>query len=80
MRAMVIDNFRGPERLHPAELPDSATPILQAMRPEILDGLVKRVPLRRMGEPEEIYQAVKFIFECDYFTGRCVDVDGGLTL
>jgi len=56
------------------------TPILQAMRPEVLEGLVKRVPLRRMGAPEEIYQAVKFIFECDYFTGRCIDVDGGLTL
>jgi 3-oxoacyl-[acyl-carrier protein] reductase len=22
--------------------------------------------------------AVKFIFECDYFNGRTIDVDGGL--
>jgi 3-oxoacyl-[acyl-carrier protein] reductase len=56
------------------------TPILQAMRPEILEALVKRVPLRRTGTTEEIYMAVKFILECDYFTGRCIDVDGGLTL
>ena len=56
------------------------TPILDAMRDEMLDKLVGQVPLRRTGRPEEIYQAVKFIFECDYFTGRCVDVDGGLTL
>ncbi|MEQ1569067.1 MAG: SDR family oxidoreductase [Myxococcota bacterium] len=56
------------------------TPILQGMRPEVLEGMLKAVPLRRVGRPEEIFAAVKFIFECDYFTGRCVDVDGGITM
>lgn len=56
------------------------TPILQGMRPEVLEGMLKPVPLRRVGKPEEILAAVKFIIECDYFTGRCIDVDGGLTL
>ena len=56
------------------------TPILQGMRPEVLDGMLKGVPLRRAADPEEIYLAVKFIVECDYFTGRCIDVDGGMTI
>ena len=56
------------------------TPILEAMRPEVLDALVKSVPLRRVATPDEIFQAVRFIVECDYFTGRCIDVDGGLTI
>ncbi|MEZ4240292.1 MAG: SDR family oxidoreductase [Myxococcota bacterium] len=56
------------------------TPILQGMRPDVLEGMLKGVPLRRAGKPEEIFAAVKFIFECDYFTGRCVDVDGGLSM
>ena len=56
------------------------TPILQGMRPEVLEGVLKAVPLRRAGTPDEIFLAVKFIFECDYFTGRCLDVDGGLVL
>ncbi len=56
------------------------TPILDAMRDDVLEKLVGQVPLRRTGRPEEIYQAVEFIFRCDYFTGRCIDVDGGLTL
>lgn len=56
------------------------TPILQGMRPEVLEGMLKGVPLRRAGKPHEIFQALKFIVECDYFTGKCVDVDGGLTL
>jgi len=54
------------------------TPILQGMRPEVLDKMLEGVPLRRAGKPEEIFLAARFIIECDYFTGRCVDVDGGL--
>jgi 3-oxoacyl-[acyl-carrier protein] reductase len=56
------------------------TPILQAMPPEELAKLGEQVPLGRLGKPSEIFQAVKFIIECDYFTGRCVDVDGGLKM
>lgn len=54
------------------------TPILQGMRPEVLEGMLKAVPLRRAADPKEIYQAVRFIVTCGYFTGRCIDVDGGL--
>ncbi len=56
------------------------TPILQGMRPEVLEGMLKAVPLRRAAAPAEIFMAVKFIVECDYFTGRCIDVDGGMTV
>lgn len=56
------------------------TPILDAMRPEMLEKLISSVPLRRTGKPEEIYRTVEYIFECDYFTGRCIDVDGGITI
>ncbi len=56
------------------------TPILDAMRPEMLEKLLSNVPLKRAGTPEEIYRAVQFIVECDYFTGRCIDVDGGITI
>ncbi len=56
------------------------TPILQGMKPEMLEKLAAGVPLRRIGAPEEIFAGVRFIFECDYFTGRCIDIDGGLRL
>ena len=56
------------------------TPILEGMRPEVLDKMLKGVPARRLGEPHEIFLGVKFIVECDYFTGRCLDIDGGLVL
>ncbi len=56
------------------------TDILAAMRPEVLEKLTAPVPLRRLGRPEEIAHAVLFIFENDFFTGRCIDLDGGLRL
>jgi 3-oxoacyl-[acyl-carrier protein] reductase len=56
------------------------TPILEGMRPEMLEKMVAGVPLRRLGEPGEIFAGIRFIVECDYFTGRCLDIDGGLVL
>ena len=38
------------------------------------------VPLGRLGEPAGIAQAVGFIFENEFFTGRCLELDGGLRL
>src|ERR1700676_3486159 len=56
------------------------TEILASMRPEVLEKLTAPVPLRRLGQPDEIAHAVLFIFESDFFTGRCLELDGGLRL
>ena len=56
------------------------TDILTSMRPEVLDKLTAPVPLKRLGKADEIAHAVRFIFENDFFTGRCLEVDGGLRL
>ena len=48
------------------------------MPDKMRDKMISKVPLGRAGKPEEIYLALKFIVECDYFTGRCLDVDGGV--
>src|ERR1700722_19951483 len=56
------------------------TEILAAMRPEVMEKMIAPVPLKRLGKPEEIASAVQFIFENDFFTGRCIDIDGGLRL
>jgi 3-oxoacyl-[acyl-carrier protein] reductase len=42
------------------------------------EALVKTIPLGRIGEPHDVWLGVKFIIENDYFTGRCIDIDGGL--
>jgi len=54
------------------------TPMTQGMNPKARDALVSAIPVGRIGLPEDIWLAVKFIIECDYFNGRTIDVDGGL--
>jgi 3-oxoacyl-[acyl-carrier protein] reductase len=54
------------------------TPMTQGMNPKARDALVASIPVGRIGVPEDIWLAVKFIIECDYFNGRTIDVDGGL--
>ena len=56
------------------------TDILSGMPPEMLAKMTAPVPLRRVGLPEEVAHAAVFIAENDYFTGRAVDLDGGLRL
>ena len=56
------------------------TSILDAMKPEILDKMIAPVPMGRLGEPEEIAHAARFIFENDFYTGRVLELDGGLRL
>ena len=56
------------------------TDILSGMPPEMLAKMTTPVPLRRLGLPEEVAHAAVFIAENDYFTGRAVDLDGGLRL
>jgi 3-oxoacyl-[acyl-carrier protein] reductase len=56
------------------------TELLSNMPPEMLEKMTAPVPLRRLGLPEEIAHTAVFIAENDFFTGRSVDVDGGLRL
>ena len=56
------------------------TEILNSMRPEILERVLMQVPMRRGGQPEEVAQAALFIVENDYFSGRVIELDGGLRL
>jgi 3-oxoacyl-[acyl-carrier protein] reductase len=56
------------------------TPMVAAMKPEALAKITAPIPLGRLGEPEEIAQAVEFIFESELFTGRCLEIDAGLRM
>jgi 3-oxoacyl-[acyl-carrier protein] reductase len=42
-----------------------------------MNQMTATIPLGRIAEPYEIWQAARFIIECDYFTGSIIDVDGG---
>lgn len=57
-----------------------ATDMVASMKPEALDKMTAGIPLRRLGQPEEIGHTCAYIFENDYFSGRVIEMDGGLRL
>jgi 3-oxoacyl-[acyl-carrier protein] reductase len=57
-----------------------ATEMVASMKPEALEKMTAGIPLRRMGTPEEIGDTCAYIFENDYFTGRVIEMDGGLRI
>jgi 3-oxoacyl-[acyl-carrier protein] reductase len=53
------------------------TPMLKHISEAAMKSLVQGIPVGRIGTPEEIWLAVKFVIECDFFTGRVIEADGG---
>jgi len=59
------------------------TPLLESQGGEaLLESIVRQVPLRRAGRPEEIAAAIAFLAseQASYVTGQTLCVGGGLTM
>lgn len=58
------------------------TDILRSVPTEVLDGMVARTPLRRLGRPEDVAAAFVFLASdrAAYITGTVLSVDGGIVV
>lgn len=57
------------------------TPMLQALKEEVREGMLKAIPLRRFAQPTDIAAAHLFFCSEDaaYVTGQVLFVDGGIS-
>jgi 3-oxoacyl-[acyl-carrier protein] reductase len=58
------------------------TEILQTMPEKVIEGMVSRTPLARMGQPRDIANAYLFLAsdEASFITGAVLRVDGGIVV
>lgn len=59
-----------------------ATPILGSIPEKMMEDMVQRIPLKRMGKPEDIANVYAFLAsdEAAYVNGAVIEVSGGLTV
>lgn len=59
-----------------------ATPILSTMPEKVIEDMVHRVPLKRLGQPEDIANVYAFLAsdEAAYVNGAVLEVSGGMTV
>ncbi len=56
------------------------TDMLHSMPEDALAAMTAQVPVKRIGKTDHIAQTIAFIFENDYVSGGCYDVNGGFVI
>jgi NAD(P)-dependent dehydrogenase (short-subunit alcohol dehydrogenase family) len=58
------------------------TPMLHSAPRKLTDALANSIPMRRVGSPDDMMNAVRFFAseESSYMTGQTLSVSGGLTM
>ncbi|WP_064608011.1 SDR family oxidoreductase [Photobacterium sp. J15] len=58
----------------------TSTPMVDDIKPEVLEGIKAEIPMRRLAKPNEVAAAVTFLASdaAAYITGETLSVNGGL--
>lgn len=54
------------------------TEMVGEMPEKVKDSIIAKIPMKRLGDTEEIAEAVLFLIQANYITGQSINVNGGL--
>ena len=54
------------------------TEMVAAMPENVKEQMISKIPMKRLGQVDEIAEAVLFLAQADYITGQSINVNGGL--
>ena len=54
------------------------TDMVMSLSEEVRERITRQIPLGRLGQPEEVADAVMFLLRSDYMTGAQLNINGGI--
>ncbi len=78
-RTLALEGARSHVRVNAVSPGFIATPMTETIPPEIKEAAISKIPLQRIGMPEDVANAVLFLVSdmSSFITGHCIHVNGG---
>ena len=54
------------------------TEMVAAMPEEVLSKIIAKIPINKLGSPNDIAKGVRYLIDAEYITGQCLNINGGL--
>jgi acetoacetyl-CoA reductase len=77
-KALALETARGGVTVNAICPGFVATEMVSKMPEHVREGIIAQIPMRRLGDPDEVAKGVLFICESEYMTGQCLNLNGGL--
>ena len=77
-RALAVENANKGITVNTINLGYFNIGIIEQVPASMLDGIIQKIPAKRLGQPNEILNTVRYIIDTPYLNGASIDLNGGM--